>query len=46
MRAFQILIIFFTINACTSEMDMKKTTQDTPRTHSFQDVWREVTSDP
>jgi len=46
MRAFQILIIFFTINACTSEMEMKKTTQDTPRTHSFQDVWREVTSDP
>ncbi len=46
MKAFYLLIIFFTINGCTNEMSMKKTIQTTPRTQSFQDVWHEVTSDP
>jgi len=46
MKAFYLLVIFFTINACTNEIAMNKTIRDTPRTHSFQDIWHEVTSDP
>ena len=46
MKAFYLLVIFFTINGFAIEITMKKTTQGTPRTHSFQDVWHEVTSNP
>ena len=43
MKALALLLILLTINGCTEEMPIKK--QNTYNQQSFQDVWREVTSD-
>jgi len=41
-----LVLILLTINGCTNEMPIKKSTKNTPEKYSFQDVWSEVTSDP
>ncbi len=46
MKILYLLLILLTTHGCTNEMAMKKSTENTPSTQSFQDVWREVTSDP
>ena len=44
MKALTLLLILLTISGCTEEIPVKK--QNTYTQQSFQDVWREVTSDP
>ena len=44
MKALTLLLILLTINGYTKEIPTKE--QNTYKQHSFQDVWREVTSDP
>jgi hypothetical protein len=46
MKVLYLLLILLTIHGCTNEIPVKKSTQNTPEKHSFQDVWSEVTSDP
>lgn len=46
MKATYLLLILLVVNGCTNEIPIKNTTLNTPEKHSFQDVWREVTSDP
>jgi hypothetical protein len=43
MKALYLLLILLTINGCSEEIPVKK--QNTYKPQSFQDVWREVTSD-
>ena len=43
MKALTLLLILLTINGCTEEIPVKK--QNIYKLQSFQDVWREVTSD-
>ncbi len=44
MKALYLLLILLTTNGWTKDMPIKK--QNTHKQQSFQDVWREVTSDP
>ncbi len=47
MKALYLLLILLPTYGCTKEMTLKtQDTQNTYKQHSFQDVWREVTSDP
>ena len=46
MKILYLLLILLMTHGCTNEMTMKTSTENIPNTQSFQDVWREVTSDP
>jgi len=47
MKALYLLLILLPTYGCTKEMTLKtEDTKVTYKQHSFQDVWREVTSDP
>jgi len=46
MKILYLLLMLLMTNGCTNEMAMRTSIKNTPSTQSFQDVWREVTSDP
>ena len=40
MKVLYLLLILLAINGCTNEMPVKNNTQNTPKKHSFQDIWQ------
>jgi len=46
MKSILLTLILFSLHGCTTEMKTDTDNNETPKIHSFQDIWNAVISDP
>jgi len=46
MKSILLTLILFSLHGCTTEMKTDTNNNETPKIHSFQDIWNAVISDP